>query len=779
MKYRASEIIKRSLQLADIANTDFLTYQEKVDYLNDAWKAVYQWLINKGDKQFVREVGVAASGGINGFTEFELPDDFYQMLSLKNPASGQLIPRKAESESSNSGTYEIVNNKLRLYGAGFGNLVLTYYYSPTFISFPDKDIDTSNIGNRTVLGSAGDSILLSDGTIINMKTGEVLGNITIEDNNTYRLGNGHVFAVGTKLNKAYYIDGTFYDSNMNIITEPEGTLESTEGVSSDTHIVLGDVYVDTATGAKSTTNLVYYEGFRTGGTSADVTLDAYGNTWNNVIYPKVDTNEVRDGNFISKFGGSSRWLLHLLPADDEYYAVTNEIKGSTWDEPTRLGTDAAHIIDATYADATLTTLGNAPILSTSPAWFSDVADWGIITLGDDDYVGFKDSDGYYHKFVSFSSMANNPIVSPSGLWKFGEGSTVETYYVNLIDGRFVEFETSDETDFDTGSVAMNIWTVGNTLETVYNTNPGSTINNHTEIVYYLLKNQTNVSNSPMAYPTSYERIDTQLYTGYSWHKVESIDGTTINTNEFELNQRNNETEADIIYECVNNSASNLDLRTYEQPLVRYLSFDNEVVYSEPLSSDISSFIDTNYNVYWWDSSVLKLFGNVISDEVNSMIINAPYTVNVDDNKLIVNDIEYEMPANIGIVFPTEDFGGKPAFYVGLSDLTVYLASVNNDGITNLDKVDLVNPLKIMILKYGVLTSNGTGSIIESGIPDTMLDFPNELYFSLIACDLALRYAMKQNADCQGLQALYQSMQYQFMDSLSQDASYTRIKNVYR
>ena len=85
MKYLASQIIERAERLADISNTDFLTYKEKGQYLQDAWTSVYQQLINKGDKQFVKEVELMNSGSSVGeWTEYELPDDLFQICSVKN-----------------------------------------------------------------------------------------------------------------------------------------------------------------------------------------------------------------------------------------------------------------------------------------------------------------------------------------------------------------------------------------------------------------------------------------------------------------------------------------------------------------------------------------------------------------------------------------------------------------------------------------------------------------------------------------------------------------------
>ena len=142
-KYKASEIIDRALHLADIVNTDFLTHKEHIDYLNDAWKNVYQFLISKGDKSFVEEAMLNGTN-FNGVVEFDLPDDFYQIQSIREYQTNRQISRKADSESDASSTYEVVNDKLRIYGTG-GHLIMTYYKAPVYITFPDKDIDVDNV----------------------------------------------------------------------------------------------------------------------------------------------------------------------------------------------------------------------------------------------------------------------------------------------------------------------------------------------------------------------------------------------------------------------------------------------------------------------------------------------------------------------------------------------------------------------------------------------------------------------------------------------------------
>ena len=116
MIYTASEIVKRAFQLADIANTDYISHQEAVQYMNDSWLTAYQLVINAGDNIFTKEVDLMNASSFNDYTEYELPDDFYQLKSVKNKYTGSLITRHAESEGINSNSYEIVNDRLRLYG---------------------------------------------------------------------------------------------------------------------------------------------------------------------------------------------------------------------------------------------------------------------------------------------------------------------------------------------------------------------------------------------------------------------------------------------------------------------------------------------------------------------------------------------------------------------------------------------------------------------------------------------------------------------------------------
>lgn len=172
MKYLASEIAYRAKQLADLTNTDFISNEEDIHYINDAWKEFYQLLINKGDKQFVKEVELAGST-INGQVEYSMPDDCYQILSIKNNYG--IITRKADSENEASNTYEIVNNKIRLYGTQ-GHIVMTYYTVPEFITLPDKTIETDLSYNTvsTFTDYIQNSFINTDKSVYNARTSELV-----------------------------------------------------------------------------------------------------------------------------------------------------------------------------------------------------------------------------------------------------------------------------------------------------------------------------------------------------------------------------------------------------------------------------------------------------------------------------------------------------------------------------------------------------------------------------------------------------------------------------
>ena len=215
----ASKLIRRALQIADLANTDFLDYEEKTEYLNFSWKNVYQTIINYNLDVFTVRAQLVGSGGV-----YPLPFDCYQIKAIKNPISGAIIPRKAESESVLGPYYEIRNNTIVL-GPNVGPVEVVYWRKPFFLSIPNKKIETNLEENREILDSCNNSILLKD-TIVGVEQKMYVQNLLADSTlelpytpdplYTWRLGNNFILKCNSTTVQAYDFYGNMLDEITNI-----------------------------------------------------------------------------------------------------------------------------------------------------------------------------------------------------------------------------------------------------------------------------------------------------------------------------------------------------------------------------------------------------------------------------------------------------------------------------------------------------------------------------------------------------------------------------------
>lgn len=215
----ASKLVRRALQIADLANTDFLDYEEKTEYLNFSWKNVYQTIINYNLDVFTVRAQLVGSGGV-----YPLPWDCYQIKAIKNPISGVIIPRKAESESVLGPYYEVRNNTIVL-GPNVGPVEIVYWRKPFFLSIPNKKIETNLKENCTVLDSCNNSILLGDdmiGVEQKMYVQNLLSESTLElpyapdPNYTWLLGNNFILKCSPSTIQAFDFYGNMIDEITNI-----------------------------------------------------------------------------------------------------------------------------------------------------------------------------------------------------------------------------------------------------------------------------------------------------------------------------------------------------------------------------------------------------------------------------------------------------------------------------------------------------------------------------------------------------------------------------------
>src|SRR5574344_1711984 len=113
MKYKASDIIKMALSLADLSNSSFITFGDNIKFLNDAYTKLYQKRIDANGKYFLKKFTInGSSSGSSMESVYDLPADFYQLYGRQIVPTCIPILRKRSEEPNNSQRYDIVNGKL-------------------------------------------------------------------------------------------------------------------------------------------------------------------------------------------------------------------------------------------------------------------------------------------------------------------------------------------------------------------------------------------------------------------------------------------------------------------------------------------------------------------------------------------------------------------------------------------------------------------------------------------------------------------------------------------
>lgn len=128
IKYTASGIIKRAEQIADLENSDFISENEKITLLNEAFQILYQKVINTNDRFFLKEIDV-----VNGD---ELPADFYQLSNIYLKKSRTPITKRNNTQIIG---YEIKNDSIVLSKEYEGaEVVMEYIPVPPTIELKEK-----------------------------------------------------------------------------------------------------------------------------------------------------------------------------------------------------------------------------------------------------------------------------------------------------------------------------------------------------------------------------------------------------------------------------------------------------------------------------------------------------------------------------------------------------------------------------------------------------------------------------------------------------------------
>lgn len=148
--YNASDIIKRATQLADLENSDFISFAEKIALLNEAYQTIYQKSINKDVNSFVKYINTSDK-------VIQLPRDFYQLkaVTLGRDKDVKVIMRRPANASFNNLSYDMINNTLQINGEIMGGTICVEYYPvPVTLTFPNKNKPVSMNDALDIHGSA-------------------------------------------------------------------------------------------------------------------------------------------------------------------------------------------------------------------------------------------------------------------------------------------------------------------------------------------------------------------------------------------------------------------------------------------------------------------------------------------------------------------------------------------------------------------------------------------------------------------------------------------------
>ena len=205
MKLNASDIIKSARQIADLENSNFISWNENIRLVNESWTALHQKLINKGDMAFVDEMELSK--------EQELPENFYQVLSVLDNYNTP-IPRYSIGMNDCQIYYKIINNKIIL--NGLPSAKLTYFTKPQFLTFPAETIiDALPLSEDEVIKFACGNYVLTNKNIWDVKEANIVR--VAAETDVYIDAYGRTYSVNEK--PIFYYDGRCFKLTQSECTD--------------------------------------------------------------------------------------------------------------------------------------------------------------------------------------------------------------------------------------------------------------------------------------------------------------------------------------------------------------------------------------------------------------------------------------------------------------------------------------------------------------------------------------------------------------------------------
>lgn len=207
MKYNISDIVKAAKQIADLENSDFISWNENIRLVNEAWTFLRQKLIDKGDFTFVNEMNITK--------EQPLPEDFYQVLSVLDNYHTP-VPRYSIGMNDSQIWYKLINNNIIL--NGLNSAKLTYFTKPQFLTYPAETIvDALPLSEGETIEFACDNYVLTNLNIWDIKEASIVR--AAEENAVYVDAYGRTYSATEK--PIFYPDGRCFKLTQNSCTDPK------------------------------------------------------------------------------------------------------------------------------------------------------------------------------------------------------------------------------------------------------------------------------------------------------------------------------------------------------------------------------------------------------------------------------------------------------------------------------------------------------------------------------------------------------------------------------
>lgn len=176
LNYTTGDIIRRARELADLQNSDFISWEENMHLLDESYKKLYQEVINANDKFYLTTItpsDLVVESREEKEVRYSLPSNFYQLHSIVGRVDSVPVMKKALSEGKSSMRYDIINNSLVLYGGVESHdIVINYYPIPKTLTLRAPEVQADIQGN--ILDCNGSKYLVTDNgkiSIIDITTG--------------------------------------------------------------------------------------------------------------------------------------------------------------------------------------------------------------------------------------------------------------------------------------------------------------------------------------------------------------------------------------------------------------------------------------------------------------------------------------------------------------------------------------------------------------------------------------------------------------------------------